>query len=192
MSILGILDVCVLCQHLLVPLVLVLLRSVKAKTLFLLQVWELPFVPLLVWDPYWMVPANVQSSLSAAATAVPSSSEQSVETSSESAESSQSVESSQPAETSSEQPSETSSETSSQQLSSITSAPDSSATSSSSTTSTFIRTASINGFADKLYDQLPECAKPCMFQNTGITPCPYWDAGCLCVLCRCYWFMCCR
>ena len=135
-----------------------------------------------VWDPYWMVPANVQSSLSAAATAVPSSSEQSVETSSESAESSQSVESSQPAETSSEQPSETSSETSSQQLSSITSAPDSSATSSSSTTSTFIRTASINGFADKLYDQLPECAKPCMFQNTGITPCPYWDAGCLCVM----------
>ena len=135
-----------------------------------------------VWDPYWMVPANVQSSLSAAATAVPSSSEQSVETSSEPAESSQSVESSQPAETSSEQPSETSSETSSQQLSSITSAPDSSATSSSSTTSTFIRTASINGFADKLYDQLPECAKPCMFQNTGITPCPYWDAGCLCVM----------
>ena len=128
-----------------------------------------------------MVPANVQSSLSVA-TAVPSSSEQSVETSSESAESSQSVESSQPAETSSEQPSETSSETSSQQLSSITSAPDSSATSSSSTTSTFIRTASINGFADKLYDQLPECAKPCMFQNTGITPCPYWDAGCLCVM----------
>ncbi|KGU35618.1 hypothetical protein MGM_00621, partial [Candida albicans P75063] len=30
------------------------------------------------------------------------------------------------------------------------------------------KTASINGFADRIYDQLPECAKPCMFQNTGV------------------------
>ena len=45
------------------------------------------------------------------------------------------------------------------------------------------KTASINGFADRIYDQLPECAKPCMFQNTGVTPCPYWDTGC-CVLCQ--------
>ena len=44
------------------------------------------------------------------------------------------------------------------------------------------KTASINGFADRIYDQLPECAKPCMFQNTGVTPCPYWDTGCLCVM----------
>ena len=67
-----------------------------------------------VWDPYWMLPANVQSSLNAAATAVASSSEQPVETSSEAAESSQ-----HPAESSSQQPSETASqqpsETASQQ-----------------------------------------------------------------------------
>ncbi|ABN68563.2 repressed by TUP1 protein 5, partial [Scheffersomyces stipitis CBS 6054] len=44
------------------------------------------------------------------------------------------------------------------------------------------KTASINGFADKIYDDLPPCAQPCMFQNTGITPCPYWDTGCLCVM----------
>ncbi|EGW30231.1 uncharacterized protein SPAPADRAFT_158851, partial [Spathaspora passalidarum NRRL Y-27907] len=44
------------------------------------------------------------------------------------------------------------------------------------------KTASINGFADKIYDKLPECAKPCMFQNTGMTPCPYWDTGCLCIM----------
>ncbi|KAI5955361.1 hypothetical protein KGF54_001922 [Candida jiufengensis] len=44
------------------------------------------------------------------------------------------------------------------------------------------RTASINGFADNIYAQLPECAQPCMYQNTGITPCPYWDTGCLCVM----------
>ena len=47
---------------------------------------------------------------------------------------------------------------------------------------TVARTASINGFADKLYDQLPECAKPCVEEDTGITPCPYWDPGCLCVM----------
>ncbi|EDK46425.1 GPI-anchored hemophore rbt5 [Lodderomyces elongisporus] len=44
------------------------------------------------------------------------------------------------------------------------------------------KTASINGFADRIYDQLPECAKPCMNQDTGSTPCPYWDTGCLCVM----------
>ncbi|KAI5970507.1 hypothetical protein CANMA_000416 [Candida margitis] len=44
------------------------------------------------------------------------------------------------------------------------------------------RTASINGFADRIYDQLPECAKACMFESTGSTPCPYWDTGCLCVM----------
>ncbi|KAG2731018.1 hypothetical protein G9P44_006167 [Scheffersomyces stipitis] len=44
------------------------------------------------------------------------------------------------------------------------------------------KTASINGFADRIYDDLPACAQPCMFQNTGITPCPYWDTGCSCVM----------
>nr|WOG36245.1 uncharacterized protein [Candida metapsilosis] len=44
------------------------------------------------------------------------------------------------------------------------------------------RTASINGFADRIYDQLPECAKACMYESTGSTPCPYWDTGCLCVM----------
>ena len=44
------------------------------------------------------------------------------------------------------------------------------------------KTASINGFADKIYDQLPECAKECVKQSTSNTPCPYWDTGCLCVM----------
>ncbi|KAK6460485.1 hypothetical protein DFJ63DRAFT_229301 [Scheffersomyces coipomensis] len=44
------------------------------------------------------------------------------------------------------------------------------------------KTASINGFADRIYDQMPDCAKPCLFEDTGKTPCPYWDTGCLCVM----------
>ena len=44
------------------------------------------------------------------------------------------------------------------------------------------KTASINGFADRIYDQLPECAKECVKQSTSSTPCPYWDTGCLCVM----------
>lgn len=44
------------------------------------------------------------------------------------------------------------------------------------------KTASINGFADPIYSDLPECAKDCVDQDTGVTPCPYWDAGCLCVM----------
>ncbi|KAI5955360.1 hypothetical protein KGF54_001921 [Candida jiufengensis] len=44
------------------------------------------------------------------------------------------------------------------------------------------KTASINGFADRIYDQLPECAQSCMHESTGSTPCPYWDTGCLCVM----------
>ncbi|CAI5759635.1 unnamed protein product [Candida verbasci] len=44
------------------------------------------------------------------------------------------------------------------------------------------RTASINGFADRIYDQLPACAQPCVKESTSSTPCPYWDTGCLCVI----------
>ncbi|KAI5954894.1 hypothetical protein KGF54_001455 [Candida jiufengensis] len=44
------------------------------------------------------------------------------------------------------------------------------------------KTASINGFADKIYDQLPSCAQPCVKKDTKVTPCPYWDTGCLCVM----------
>lgn len=44
------------------------------------------------------------------------------------------------------------------------------------------KTASINGFADNIYDRLPECAKSCVEADTGSTPCPYWDTGCLCVM----------
>ncbi|KAI5965984.1 uncharacterized protein KGF55_001348 [Candida pseudojiufengensis] len=44
------------------------------------------------------------------------------------------------------------------------------------------KTASINGFADKIYDQLPSCAQPCVRKDTRVTPCPYWDTGCLCVM----------
>ncbi|WEJ97771.1 hypothetical protein PSN45_005332 [Yamadazyma tenuis] len=43
-------------------------------------------------------------------------------------------------------------------------------------------TASINGFADRIYADLPSCAQACVKQDTGITPCPYWDTGCLCVI----------
>lgn len=43
-------------------------------------------------------------------------------------------------------------------------------------------TASINGFADPIYDQLPSCAKKCVEFDTGNTPCPYWDPGCLCFM----------
>ncbi|KAG5418734.1 hypothetical protein I9W82_003452 [Candida metapsilosis] len=44
------------------------------------------------------------------------------------------------------------------------------------------KTASINGFADRIYDQLPSCAQPCVRESTGSTPCPYWDTGCLCIM----------
>ena len=43
-------------------------------------------------------------------------------------------------------------------------------------------TASINGFADRIYDQVPSCAQECLKQSTSNTPCPYWDTGCLCVM----------
>jgi hypothetical protein len=45
-----------------------------------------------------------------------------------------------------------------------------------------VKTASINGFADKIYDKVPVCAQECLKQSTGNTPCPYWDTGCLCVM----------
>ncbi|EGW35576.1 uncharacterized protein SPAPADRAFT_133039, partial [Spathaspora passalidarum NRRL Y-27907] len=63
----------------------------------------------------------------------------------------------------------------------ITNVPDSSSTNNPySTFPSVVKTATINGFADKIYDDLPECAKPCMTQDVG--RCPYWDTGCLCVM----------
>lgn len=44
------------------------------------------------------------------------------------------------------------------------------------------KTASINGFADPIYDLLPDCAKECVKFSTSNTPCPYWDTGCFCVM----------
>ncbi|CAN3377008.1 hypothetical protein DIURU_002013 [Diutina rugosa] len=46
------------------------------------------------------------------------------------------------------------------------------------------KTASINGFADPVYTAVAECAQECLVENkdTGNTPCPYWDTGCLCVM----------
>ncbi len=44
------------------------------------------------------------------------------------------------------------------------------------------KTASINGFADPIYDLLPKCAQECVELDTDITPCPYWDTGCFCVM----------
>lgn len=43
-------------------------------------------------------------------------------------------------------------------------------------------TASINGFADPIYEDLPECARQCVELSTKNTPCPYWDTGCFCVM----------
>lgn len=43
-------------------------------------------------------------------------------------------------------------------------------------------TASINGFADRIYDQLPSCAQPCVKRPANTLPCPYWDTGCLCIM----------
>lgn len=45
------------------------------------------------------------------------------------------------------------------------------------------KTASVNGFADPMETAgLPDCADACIGIDTGITPCPYWDTGCLCVM----------
>lgn len=44
------------------------------------------------------------------------------------------------------------------------------------------KTASINGFADRIYDLVPQCAQECLKESTGSTPCPYWDTGCLCIM----------
>lgn len=44
------------------------------------------------------------------------------------------------------------------------------------------QTASINGFADRIYNDLPSCAQQCVKFDTDNTPCPYWDTGCLCVM----------
>lgn len=46
------------------------------------------------------------------------------------------------------------------------------------------KTATMNGFADPIFDKVPKCAQDCLTSNisTGNTPCPYWDTGCLCVM----------
>ncbi|EMG47535.1 putative cell surface antigen [Candida maltosa Xu316] len=44
------------------------------------------------------------------------------------------------------------------------------------------KTASIDGFADPVFDLMPKCAQDnCLRFGTSNTPCPYWDTGCLCV-----------
>lgn len=43
------------------------------------------------------------------------------------------------------------------------------------------KTYTINGFADPVYDAIPECAKECVsFENPTI--CPTFDSGCFCVM----------
>ena len=44
------------------------------------------------------------------------------------------------------------------------------------------KTATINGFGDRVYDAFPQCAKDCVRKSTSNTPCPYWDIGCLCMM----------
>lgn len=46
---------------------------------------------------------------------------------------------------------------------------------------TVAHTAAINGFIDKIYDHLPECANQCFEEDTDITLCPYFGPGCLCI-----------
>ncbi|RLV92826.1 Cell wall protein 1 [Spathaspora sp. JA1] len=132
-----------------------------------------------VWEPYWMPPATVRDRLDAAATEEPPiTTDDAVETTEEPVTTETDVE---PAETTEEpvttetdvEPAETT------EPDEITTPPDASET---ETPPPVIRTASINGFADRIYDDLPECAKPCMYEDTGKTPCPYWDTGCLCVM----------
>ncbi|GEQ69470.1 hypothetical protein JCM33374_g3142 [Metschnikowia sp. JCM 33374] len=44
------------------------------------------------------------------------------------------------------------------------------------------KTATVNGFADPIMNNLPKCAQSCVGFSTNNTPCPYWDTGCLCVM----------
>lgn len=44
------------------------------------------------------------------------------------------------------------------------------------------KTASMNGFADPIYTKLPNCARSCVDNDIGNTPCPKWDTGCFCVM----------
>lgn len=44
------------------------------------------------------------------------------------------------------------------------------------------KTATINGFADRVLDDSPLCAKQCLSLKIEAGPCPYWDVGCFCVL----------
>uniref|UniRef100_A0A060TD41 ARAD1D04180p n=1 Tax=Blastobotrys adeninivorans TaxID=409370 RepID=A0A060TD41_BLAAD len=53
-----------------------------------------------------------------------------------------------------------------------------------STYPSVVKTATINGFADPVYSNVPSCAQQCLTENesTDSTPCPYWDTGCLCMM----------
>ncbi|CAI5760128.1 unnamed protein product [Candida verbasci] len=122
-----------------------------------------------VWDPYWMLNADDDALLSSAAA-------QTTESSSSSSLSSISSSSSLPQETEGSESSEIQPSNSSSQPTTT----DLPISSSSSSTTAIARTATINGFADRVYDNMPECAKSCLDVDTGV--CPYWDTGCLCVL----------
>ncbi|EGV64978.1 hypothetical protein CANTEDRAFT_113727, partial [Yamadazyma tenuis ATCC 10573] len=62
----------------------------------------------------------------------------------------------------------------------VTAAPDT--TTSTTPLPSLAHTASINGFADKIYDELPSCAQQCVRANTSVTPCAYWNTRCLCIM----------
>ncbi|KAF3985791.1 hypothetical protein FT663_03647 [Candidozyma haemuli var. vulneris] len=127
-----------------------------------------------VWEPYFIVADKYTTMLQSAAA------ETEVETTSSVAEPTPSEEQPSQAEpTASDAPS--SAESSSPAITSSPAVSSEEATS-SSTSSVFVRSASINGFADPIYGEMPECAKSCVSQSTSSTPCPYWDAGCLCVI----------
>ncbi|PSK36206.1 hypothetical protein C7M61_004024 [Candidozyma pseudohaemuli] len=118
-----------------------------------------------VWDPYFIIGGSQATLLSSAAAQTDAEDTPTSATSSQiqaTSSSEQAAESSSPAITSSPA-------VSSDEAEEITTTP-------------YVRSASINGFADPIYDKLPSCAQPCVMQSTSSLPCPYWDTGCLCVI----------
>ncbi|KAM9918512.1 hypothetical protein OXX59_008606, partial [Metschnikowia pulcherrima] len=134
-----------------------------------------------VSSPYWKVNAAASSDLAAAAAETTTASS-SVASSSSAASSVASSVEVVVSETSSASSAASENASSSMPYSpAITGGSSSSSTQTTATTTAVARTATINGFADAVYDYIPECAKACVAQDTSSTRCPYWEMGCLCV-----------
>ena len=180
--------VCVLCHNLQDQLVLCIAENCKGEevvsaTSLANSVCSSAGVP----SPYWRIPSSVSDSLDYAATAIPTSdaSSEAIATSSAVAEESSAVEeSSTVAEASSEQPQETGSSIVPE--SSVTDAPETSTTNGDLGFTQYpsvAKTASYNGFADPIYDSVPDCAKDCLKQSTSNTH-VLTGTPVVCVLCH--------